>query len=141
MDMFNLAAGPILLVNPMSPATVFPSAGYFTDDDGERHPIYDPSLNVLAQLQQLNVRDLLHLDEMNVQGSERKIYLYGTLDALSRFRQTGGDIIHLADGTDWLVTQVLEKWDSTTPGQNPHWICVAVTQQIKGAQQLPTQRR
>lgn len=140
MDLYNLAAGPIILVNPMQYATVFNSTGYFTTEDGERHPIYGTQWDCLAQVQQLTVRDLMQLEQMNLQGSDIKIYLYPSIPmvmpvgVVSRADQTGGDIVHLADGTDWLVTSVLEQWTHTTNSQ-PNWICVSATRQLTGVPQ------
>lgn len=68
------------------------------------------ALTVMAQVQELTTRDLRQLEGLNVQESQRSIYLSGSLDAVVRVNEKGGDLVVLADGRTWLVTAVLEKW-------------------------------
>lgn len=65
---------------------------------------------VTAQVQQLTTRDLRQLDALNIQGSHRKIYVNGSVQAIVRVAQRGGDLIVTQDGRTWLTTQVLEQW-------------------------------
>jgi hypothetical protein len=94
------------------------SAGYATNSDGSRAPIYTTVCGVSAQVQQLTGEDLRHLEALNIQGSTRKLYVNGSIDAIVRFAQKGGDIVTLLDGTVYLTTHVLERW--------PDWCAVAM---------------
>ncbi|HEY6030507.1 MAG TPA: hypothetical protein VIU44_08090 [Gaiellaceae bacterium] len=82
------------------------------------------ALTVRAQVQDLSQRDLLQLNGLNVQGSQKTVYVGGMLSGVVRPTQKGGDLITLDDGT-WLTTAVLEQW--------PDWCRVAVTLQMDGA--------
>lgn len=80
---------------------------------------------VLAQVQPLTWRDLQQLDGLVLQGTRRKMYLYGRTDGAVRPLAKGGDLVTVAtggvsDGT-WLVAQVLEQF--------PDWVSAAVTLQ------------
>ena len=80
---------------------------------------------VIAQVQPLTWRDLQQLDGLNLQGTRRKIYLYGRADGAVRPLAKGGDLITIATGgvNDgiYLVAQVLEQF--------PDWVSVAATLQ------------
>jgi len=114
----NAVAAPLVgAVNPHQPANVQVSTGYATLPGGIRTPQYQTFAGVTAQVQELSTADLRQLDMLNVQGSTRKVYVSGEVDAVLRFARKGGDLITLADGTVWLTTAVLERW--------PDWCCVA----------------
>lgn len=123
MDLFALSSGLVGAVNPFVPATLRVSTGAAaTAPDGTRIPGYAPDRRVQAQVQDLSQRDILHLDSLNVQGSQKVIYLRGQLSGVSRPNQKGGDLVLLADGSEvWLTTSVMESWHD--------WCKVSVTQQ------------
>lgn len=124
MNLHGIVSGVIAAVNPMVAATLRISAGtYTTAPSGERTPNYLADLQVSAQVQDLSQKDLLHLDGLNVQGSQKVIYVSGHLSGINRPTQKGGDLVILADGV-WLTTAVLEGWSD--------WCKVAVTQQMDG---------
>ena len=76
---------------------------------------------VFAQVQELTTEDIGHLDALNIQGSTRKMYVDGHVDAVVRFAEKGGDLVTRFDGTIWLTANVLERW--------PDWCAVALTLQ------------
>ena len=122
MNLHQIASGLISAVNPFQNATVQVSTGYTTAASGKRSPIYTDPITVSAQVQELTTQNLRQLDALNIQGSMRKIYMNGALFGAVRFSQRGGDLITLADGTVWLTTAVLERWDTG-------WVAVSVTLQ------------
>jgi len=82
------------------------------------------SYQVLAQVQPLSSGELRHMDALNLQGTNRAIYLGGTLNGAVRATVKGGDLVKLPDGTTWLVTQSLEPFYSTVG-----WTKAAITLQ------------
>lgn len=121
MNIHNLVRGAIGSINPDTAATLYRSSGYATSPDGKQVPQYAPPATVRAQVQDLNQRDIQHLLSLNVQGSQRVIYLNGALNGIVRVQSKGGDLVVLGNGEVWLVTAVLEQW--------PDWCKVAVTLQ------------
>lgn len=121
MNLHGIARGLIAAVNPEQVCLLETSTGYTTDASGHRTPTYSNSYPI-AQVQSLTTQDIRQLDALNVQGSERKIYLSGVASAIQRVASKGGDVITLSsDGTVWLTTAVLEQW--------PDWVAVSVTMQ------------
>lgn len=82
------------------------------------------ALSILAQVQPLAASELRHMDMLNIQGSHRAIYLSGKLAGAVRVALKGGDLVTLADGSKWLVTQPLESFYSTAG-----WTKCAITMQ------------
>jgi hypothetical protein len=125
MNLHNIVNGSISAINPRVPGTYNQSTGYTTNPDGSRTPSYAQPVTIKIQLQALAFRDLQQLDALNIQGCKHAMYLYGDVEGIDRAAGRGGDTIVLDDGTTWLVTQVLENWN-TTAG----WVKVAVTKQL-----------
>ena len=71
------------------------------------------ALVLTAQVQPLGSGDVRHADALNIQGSRRAIYLTGQINGAIRVGLKGGDLVQLADGTNWLVTESLEPFYST----------------------------
>lgn len=77
-----------------------------------------------AQVQPMTWRDLQQTEGLNLSGTRRKIYLYGSVDSVNRVTRGGGDLIEIASGVNagvWLVAQVLEQF--------PDWVSAACTLQ------------
>ena len=83
------------------------------------------SFMMRGQIQPLTFRDLQMIDAVNVQGTQRAIYVSGHVNGLVRIARKGGDLIITPDNRVWLVTLVLEQW--------PDWVKVAVTLQDETA--------
>jgi hypothetical protein len=123
MNLHKVAVGVITAVNPNLPITITPSAGYTTNSSGKRIPQYGaPIVGASAQVQDLTGSDLRTLDRLNISGYNRGIYINGSIDAINRLAQHGGDLIMLPDGTQYLTTHVLERW--------PDWCRVSATLQV-----------
>lgn len=130
MNLHAIVSSAISAVNPFILGNVQVSDGHTTGDDGVRTPKYKPVVQLPMQVQQLSVRDIQHLDGLNISGSSHKVYVQGRVTGLVRVENKGGDIITFPIGapgstwpfgTTWYVTAVLEQW--------PDWCCVAVTLQ------------
>lgn len=121
MNLHGIVSGVISAVNPNVPVEVRTSTGSATAADGSRTPTYADPVVVTGQVQELTTKDLRQLDGLNVQGSQRAVYLSGEVDAIQRISRLGGDLVALGDGSVWLTTHVLEQW--------PDWCKVAVTLQ------------
>jgi hypothetical protein len=118
MNLHKVVAGSIAAVNPHQRATLQLSTGYTTNTDFSRSPTYGTPIIVTAQVQSLSTQDLRHLEGLNIQGSERGIYITGILNAAQRPSAVGGDLVTLRDGTIWLTVAVIEQW--------PDWVKVSV---------------
>lgn len=70
------------------------------------------TLILQAQIQPLEYRDLMQIDGLNLQGTRRKIYFYGQIDAIVRPTKQGGDLVTTPDGNVWLVALVSEQWQN-----------------------------
>lgn len=122
MNLHQVVAGAIAAVNPHQPAIIQLSTGPGpTAPDGGRVPTYADPIQITAQVQSLTTQDLRHLEGLNIQGSQRTIYLNGNINAISRVNMLGGDLITIQDGSIWLTTAVIEAW--------PDWCKVACTRQ------------
>lgn len=121
----HAVAGPVIAsINPMVAATLKRCLSYSTSASGRQTPNYAAPVTVQAQVQDLSQRDLMHLSSLNVQGSQKVVYISGLLSAVNRPNAKGGDLVTLPDGV-WLTTSVLESW--------PDWCRVSVTQQMNGS--------
>lgn len=124
MNLHGIVSGAIGMINPLIPISVQISTGSTTAASGKRAPSYANPVTLQGQVQPLSSKDLRQLDALNIQGSERAIYVNGILNGVVRFNQKGGDLITIVGGVNagvWLVTTVLEQW--------PDWVKVAVTLQ------------
>lgn len=125
MNLHGFVAPYIAIVNPMSPATFYASAGYTTAANGMRTPVFLPGAGVTAQVQELTASDLRQVEGLNLQTHVVAIYLYGSADGVNRINQKGGDLVIIPGGPNagtYLVAKVLERW--------PDWTKVAGTLQM-----------
>lgn len=121
MNLHSIVSGPIGAINPFQAATVQYSSGYSMSPDGSQTPTYVTVSNVPVQVQALTAKELQHVAALNIQGLTKALYLNGNAQGVVRPLGQGGDIFTLVSGI-WLVTTVLETWDTG-------WCKVAVTMQ------------
>ena len=129
----NLAAivGPIVdVINPPYVGSIVSNTGYVTDAAGHRVETTSTTTGVTFRVQALSGEDLKQMDSLNIQGIMRAVYVNTRVQGLNRAAMKGGDWLMIptgltsaVDGDTWLVTQVLEGWDSSG------WCKVAVTLQ------------
>jgi hypothetical protein len=125
MNLNALAAGLARAVNPSSEAILWVGTGLFnTSPDGVRTPRWAAQYPVTIDVQESTSKDLRQLDGLNVQGVTNVAYVNGALDAVSRVRRKGGDMITIqGSGETYLVAAVLEQWAG--------WCKVALTLQLE----------
>ncbi len=110
-------------VNPNELVTVLLSTGYTIGQGAKQVPTYAAGFDGYAQVQALDGEDLKQIENLNIQGVIRAIYLYGELAGVVRPDQKGGDLIRRTGqfASDWLVVKVLEQW--------PTWAKAAIVLQ------------
>ena len=120
MNLHQMAAGYIGMVNPFTRADLLRSTGYTTNPDGTRTPTYDVIHNGMVQVQALSTDDLKQIEGLNIQGAKKGVYLNGNWNGVVRANRQGGDILKF-NGQTWLAVTVLENW--------PDWTKLAVVLQ------------
>lgn len=120
MNLHSLVRGMVTTVNSDETVTLKTSTSYTTSADGTQVPQYSTQ-SYSAQIQALQGNDLKQIDHLNLQGTLRKGYFYGDIQAIVRAASRGGDVIIRADGSVWLVKFVFETW--------PGWCAVCIVLQ------------
>ena len=125
MNLHAIAAPVIAAVNPMIDGFIQFSTGNTKAPNGIRTGTYAAPVPASLQVQELTTDDLRQLEGLNLEGHTVAIYLYGSVDGVSRVNQKGGDLITVPTGSNagtYLVTKLLERW--------PDWTKVAATLQL-----------
>jgi hypothetical protein len=122
MNLHAIAGAYISSVNPSVVGTVMVSSGATVNADYTQAPNFQPFTNQTFQVQAASTGDLRQVENLNLQGVYRKVYLNGAIEGLDRLAGKGGDLL-LFNNATWLVVAVLEPW--TQSG----WVCVLVAQQ------------
>lgn len=120
MDLRGLANDATSTINPNEFVTIKSSNGYTVGAGARQIPSYVEASGY-AQIQALDGDDLKQLDNISQQGVLRAIYLRGALHGIIRPYSLGGDLVTRADGSTWLVTNILETW--------PDWTKAVITLQ------------
>lgn len=131
MNLHAIVNPIIAAVNPNVTGTLRVSTGNIVGRAGKQEPVYLSTPGVVMQFQALTAKDIEHLDNLNIQGVTRAVYLYGNVTGVVRPEAKGGDLLD-ALGKTWLVTVVFETWD--TAG----WCKVGVTLQNPPANVPPS---
>ena len=118
----EMANNAIQGINDNQTITLTKQTGYTTADDGSRVPIIESVAILASQVQPLSSSELKQIEGLNISTESRGIYFYCESHGVLRAGQNDGDKITLADGTRWLVVQVLEQWTT--------WAKVAVARQL-----------
>lgn len=128
MNLHGIVRGAITTVNPDISATLKRSTGYTTGANGKRAPTFSSTTGQI-QVQGLGPADLRHLQNLNIQGVDRKVYMYGDWGGPIRADQTGGDLLSFPiprdpnTMRDWKIVTVFETW--------PDWTAVGVVLQAE----------
>ena len=122
MNLHNIARAAITTVNADIVGTLQRNTGYSTNDAGKREPSYDEFQGPI-QVQAVVGKDLEHVNNLNLQGNLRIVYLYGNWYGVVRADVKGGDILQFTEWNDnvvhsWRVVSVMESW--------PDWSKVVV---------------
>lgn len=131
MNLHSIVRGHIPAVTPDLPGVWRSSAGaYVTAADGSRTPQYiDTSFR--AQVQALSAKDLRHAANLNIQGVQSAVYMFGNPQGVVRTDVKGGDLLIFPQTLGgipqtWLVLIVFETWRVEQGG----WGKVGVTLQV-----------
>lgn len=125
MNLRNIANSAIQVVNPDQTIVWQRSTGYEISASGKATPSYE-EIECQGNVQALSDKQLRHMNELNISGVMRSVYLSNNAMGVS-FRQIrGGDILTLREfedieWTDWKVVHSAETWDN--------WAHVIVVQQ------------
>ena len=119
MNLHAIASQKTAIVVPMLDITLRKNIGYVTHQDGSRQPLFNDYTGK-AQIQALPTDQLTYLDSQGIQGTLKKVYLFGDWHGIDKSTQTGGDLL-IFDGFEWLIVQVQEAWVG--------WCSVIVTRQ------------
>lgn len=125
-DLFGIATGALGGVNPMRSALLRVSTGPITADDYSMTSGYEDH-TVMIDVQAMATSELAQVENISMQNDVRAVYVRGVLHALNRPLQVGGDRL-VFDGSEWLVTQVMEEWGADD------WCKILVTRQINARQ-------
>ncbi len=115
MNLRQIANRALQVLNPDLQIAWLQFQTYTTDGAGNSTPVYSVAQLINAQVQPLSTDQLRHMDNLNIQGVLRSVYLKGAVATAVRIDGTGGDLLQfpeLPNGPDrtWLVVTVDEQW-------------------------------
>lgn len=121
-----IANASVQPVNPDIIVAMQASNGYGKDAAYRQVPVYAPVVNLPCNIQALQYDDIAQIDNMNIQGTRRKVYVHGAWNGVARSDTEGGDLLQFPEHTggpmrNWLVVFVFEQW--------PDWCSLCVTEQ------------
>lgn len=125
MNLHGTVRGAITSVNPDIQAAYYQNQGY-TVSNGRQAPSYASPVNIRVQVQPITTGDIRRFEFLSQQGIYRAVYCFGSIDALVRVENKGGDLLQFprsAAGASetWLISAVDEAW--------PGWCRVICTLQ------------
>lgn len=110
MHLRRLVRGPInainrdkLIVWRAYRGTLFPGGGIAT-------PTYAPALKVFAQVQPIPTDQLAHLEQLNIQGVLRQVYLRNAVASAVRADGTGGDLLYFPERWTSAAEEAMVAW-------------------------------
>lgn len=114
LNLHGMVRGVITAVNSDIPGTLRRSTGYTTAPNGTRTPTYADTTGRI-QVQALSSTELKHVNDLNIQGVIRKVYLYGDWGGPIRADATGGDLLvfpRVKGGAPatWKIVTTFETW-------------------------------
>lgn len=129
MNLHGIARGAVAAVNPEIDAVLLASTGYTTGANGKQVPTYATAVPARIQVQAATGKDLEHVNNMNIQGVLRAVYLTGNWNGVVRADKKGGDLFQFPQAPgganrDWMVISITESW--------PDWTRVIVWLQAPG---------
>lgn len=131
MNIRGLANGMIQTINPNIPVTVKISQGFEINPTTLRQePIFN-TYNASGQVQALDGDERKQVEFMNIQGTIRAVYLYGSVSGVIRPDNVSSSKMTFTTNEsgvtkprEWSVFKVLESW--------PEWCKVAVVYEGDG---------
>ena len=113
MDLRSIANAGASVVNANTIVTVLRSTGYTLGAGQRQIPTYAAPVTGPASIQALSADDVKQIENLNIQGTIRSIYLRGSLAGAVRPESKGGDLVEFG-GETWLVVKILESWPTWT---------------------------
>lgn len=118
MNLRGLANSAIQGINPNIPVTVRLSDGTFTIDPATLRQVPSYSdYQAQGQVQALDADDLKQINYLNIQGTIRAVYLYGSISGVIRPDNVSSSKLlfcsnesGLVKEREWNVFKVLETW-------------------------------
>jgi hypothetical protein len=115
VDLRGIVRGAIGVVNPDVQVAWLQYLTYTTDGSGASTPSYASAQTLCAQVQPLSTGQLMHMEQLNIQGVLRAVYLRGAVAGAVREDGTGGDLLQFPEvpggaQRTWLVVEVPEQW-------------------------------
>lgn len=125
MNLRNIANSVTRTVNPNLTIELLRSTGYTTGTNGKQVPTY-ATFSGEANVQGMGPSDLQHMNNLNIQGVVRKVYLYGNWMGVVRADAKGGDLLTFPQAPgmpdqQWKAVTVFETW--------PDWCAIGVVMQ------------
>lgn len=112
MNLHALVRNTITAVNPDQTVLLLASAGQQQGSDYVPVALWQPAVEVPAQVQPVPDKTLQWLLQTRQDSIWRDCYLYGPVTGLERSTARGGDMLYF-EGFEWQVDQVLEGWNAT----------------------------
>jgi hypothetical protein len=110
MHLRRLVRGSINAVNRDKQIVWLASRGTLLGAGGVATPIYSPAQSVWAQIQPLSTDQLAHLEQLNIQGVLRQVYLRNAVASAVRVDGTGGDLLQFPEFWTSAAEQVMAAW-------------------------------
>ena len=112
LNLHKLVRSAVTSVNPDQCVVVLRSAGQTISESFLQEPLYFPAVSTMAQPQPVPDSALQFLVQERQNTVWHDFYLDGDWNALLREAEKGGDLLYW-DGAEWLVEQVVERWNPT----------------------------
>lgn len=127
LNMHGLVRGVIQSVNSDTAATLRRNSGYTTAPNGKQVPTTSDTPGSI-QVQALGALELKHMNDLNIQGVMRKVYMYGDWGGPIRADAKGGDLLLFPRvvGGDPVVWKIVTEFETWTSGG---WCAVGVVLQ------------
>jgi len=114
LNLHNMVRGVVTAVNSDITATLRRNTGYTTGANGKQVPAYADTTGQV-QVQALGPLELKHMNDMNIQGIARKVYMYGDWGGPIRADATGGDLLMFprtkgGPAVAWKIVTTFETW-------------------------------
>jgi hypothetical protein len=127
MNLHTVVAPVVAAVNPMHPVTLKTNTGTVKNPDFSRTPTYTSS-PMNAQIQGMSSDDIRLVANIGLQGTKRKIYLWGAHSGMIRSLRKGNDLIVFPDRSEWKVAVVTEDYGHGVDGETGWCSVIAVLQ-------------
>lgn len=110
MHLRRLVRGPINAINRDKQIVWIASRGQLNGVGGVVTPTYAPPLVVWAQVQPIPTDQLAHLEQLNIQGVLRQVYLRNAVASAVRADGTGGDLLQFPERWTSAAEEVMAAW-------------------------------